>query len=105
ARRLPEQHDRSDARRVGRASRFGRRRRARDISPALRTVPPSPARLPERDLPGDPTRMSEEDFYVKKQPRDKQTLECALVWRGLPTSVASPIPPVRFGWTETARSL
>jgi hypothetical protein len=49
--------------------------------------------------------MSEEDFYVKKQPRDKQTLECALVWRGLPTSVASPIPPVRFGWTETARSL
>lgn len=49
--------------------------------------------------------MSDEDFYVKKQPRDKQTLECALVWRGLPPSVASPIPPVRFGWTETARSL
>lgn len=49
--------------------------------------------------------MSEEDFYVKKQPRDKQTLECALIWRGLPTSAASPIPPVRFGWTETARSL
>src|SRR5258708_24878709 len=49
--------------------------------------------------------MSEEEFYIKKQPRDKQTLECALVWRGLPPSVASPIPPVRFGWTETARSL
>jgi hypothetical protein len=50
--------------------------------------------------------MSEEDgLYVKKQPRDQSTLECALVWRGLPASIASPIPPVRFGWTETARSL
>ncbi|TWI76469.1 uncharacterized protein DUF3893 [Bradyrhizobium huanghuaihaiense] len=47
----------------------------------------------------------DEEFYVKKQPRDNQTLECALVWRGLPPSIPSPIPPVRFGWTETAKSL
>jgi hypothetical protein len=50
--------------------------------------------------------MSEEDgLYVKEQPRDQSTLECALVWRGLPPSIPSPVPPVRFGWTETARSL
>jgi hypothetical protein len=50
--------------------------------------------------------MSEDDeLYVKRQPRDQQTLECALVWRGLPPTIASPIPPLRFGWTETARSL
>jgi hypothetical protein len=46
-----------------------------------------------------------EDLYVKKQPRDQSTLECALVWRGLPPSIQSPIPPIRFGWTETAKSL
>lgn len=46
-----------------------------------------------------------EDLYVKKQPRDKNVMECALIWRGLPPDVASPLPPVRFGWTPPARSL
>jgi len=50
--------------------------------------------------------MSEEEvLYVKKQPRDQSTLECALVWRGLPPSILSPVPPIRFGWTEPAKSL
>lgn len=50
------------------------------------------------------TANQEEQLFVKSKV-GQSTLECALVWRGLPQSVSPPIPPVRFKWTEIAISL
>jgi hypothetical protein len=46
----------------------------------------------------------EEELFIKSNGK-QHTLECALVWHGLPTSMPSPIPPARFGWTEKGKSL
>ncbi|WP_316158730.1 MULTISPECIES: RNaseH domain-containing protein [unclassified Bradyrhizobium] len=36
---------------------------------------------------------------------DQSILESAFVWRGLPPSTPSPVPPLRYGWTSTTRDL
>ncbi|MCA6101601.1 RNaseH domain-containing protein [Bradyrhizobium australafricanum] len=50
------------------------------------------------------TENLEEQLFVKSKV-GQSTLECALVWRGLPVSSNPPIPPVRFRWTEIAVSV
>ncbi|MCW2361270.1 RNaseH domain-containing protein, partial [Bradyrhizobium elkanii] len=45
-----------------------------------------------------------ESLFVRSY-GDQSILESAFVWRGLPPSTSSPVPPLRFGWTSTTRDL
>lgn len=45
-----------------------------------------------------------ENLFVRSY-GDQSILESAFVWRGLPPSTLSPVPPLRFGWTSTTRDL
>jgi hypothetical protein len=49
--------------------------------------------------------MSEPESLFVRSYGAKSVLECAFVWRGLPASASCPLPPIRFGWTATARGL
>src|SRR5262249_40021823 len=48
--------------------------------------------------------MSEEELFVSSSGA-QHTLECALVWRGIPRSMQAPVPPSRFGWSEAGKAL
>lgn len=43
----------------------------------------------------------DEKLYIRSS-GPEETLECALVWRGLPADAEPPVPISRFTWTETA---
>ncbi len=45
-----------------------------------------------------------ESLFVRSY-GDQSILESAFVWRGLPPSTVSPVPPLRFGWTSITRDL
>jgi hypothetical protein len=45
----------------------------------------------------------DEKLYVRSS-GPEETLECALVWRGLPDGAEPPVPITKFTWTETARA-
>lgn len=49
--------------------------------------------------------MTDEESLFVRSYGDQSILESAFVWRGLPTSTSSPVPPLRFGWTSTTRDL
>jgi hypothetical protein len=49
--------------------------------------------------------MSEPESLFVRSYGAKNVLECAFVWRGLPAAASPPLPPIRFGWTSTARGL
>lgn len=49
--------------------------------------------------------MTDEDALFVRSYGDQHILESAFVWRGLPPSTPSPVPPLRFGWTSTTREL
>jgi hypothetical protein len=48
--------------------------------------------------------MNDEDLFVSSSGA-QHTLECALVWRGMPASMQRPVPLSRFGWTEAGKAL
>jgi len=48
--------------------------------------------------------MNDEDLFVSSS-GVQHTLECALVWRGIPASMQPPVPLSRFGWTEAGKAL
>lgn len=49
--------------------------------------------------------MTDEETLFVRSYGDQSILESAFVWRGLPPSAPSPVPPLRFGWTSTTRDL
>lgn len=49
--------------------------------------------------------MTDEESLFVRSYGDQSILESAFVWRGLPPSTPSPVPPLRFGWTSTTRDL
>jgi hypothetical protein len=49
--------------------------------------------------------MSDEEALFVRSYGAQSILENAFIWRGLPTSTPSPVPPLRFGWTSTTREL
>jgi hypothetical protein len=49
--------------------------------------------------------MTDEETLFVRSYGDQSILESAFVWRGLPSSTPSPVPPLRFGWTSTTRDL
>ncbi|WP_298253202.1 RNaseH domain-containing protein [Bradyrhizobium sp.] len=49
--------------------------------------------------------MTDEERLFVRSYGEKSILENAFVWRGLPPSTPSPVPPLRFGWTATTRDL
>ncbi|MBX9679820.1 MAG: RNaseH domain-containing protein [Gemmataceae bacterium] len=44
---------------------------------------------------------AEDDLYVRAN-GPEETLECALMWQGMPAGVKPPLPLRKFVWTETA---
>ena len=49
--------------------------------------------------------MSDEEALFVRSYGAQSILENAFIWRGLPASTNSPVPPLRFGWTSTTREL
>ncbi|RXH29337.1 hypothetical protein XH84_22910 [Bradyrhizobium nanningense] len=49
--------------------------------------------------------MTDEETLFVRSYGDQTILENAFVWRGLPPSTPSPVPPLRFGWASTTRDL
>lgn len=49
--------------------------------------------------------MTDEETLFVRSYGDQSILESAFVWRGLPPSTNSPVPPLRFGWTSSTRDL
>ena len=49
--------------------------------------------------------MSDEEILFVRSYGAQSILENAFIWRGLPASTNSPVPPLRFGWNLTTREL
>jgi hypothetical protein len=49
--------------------------------------------------------MSDEEELFVRRNGGSEMLECALVWRGLPAGVETPLPLSRFTWSESGKAV